>query len=145
MFIQLLNLILLDLNEKEEIFINELSMFIITLNCWNFIFINIGIGLFMSFFILPMEYLFLHLNLIKYNPIKIFILFFIIFSTLSKRQLLSPMISNYLLYSNNVYIIISISIFFLGLRLELFIIMIINNIKRKNSLNYNNEIKKKEI
>ena len=145
MFIQLLNLILLDLNEKEEIFINELSMFIITLNCWNFIFINIGIGLFMSFFILPMEYLFLHLNLIKYNPIKIFILFFIIFSTLSERQLLSPMISNYLLYSNNVYIIISISIFFLGLRLELFIIMIINNIKRKNSLNYNNEIKKKEI
>ena len=37
MIFQILTLILFKLNKKEENFINELLMFIITLNCWNFI------------------------------------------------------------------------------------------------------------
>ena len=93
----------------------------------------------MSFIILPMEYIFLHLKSIKYNFIKIFILFIIIFSTLNTKQLLFSMLFNYLIYSNNIYIIISISIFFLSLRMELFIIMIINNIKRGKSWDYGDE------
>ena len=142
MLIQIISLIFFHLNQKEEKFINELLMFIITLNCWNFVFINIGMGLFISFIILPMEYIFLHLKSMKYNIFKIIILFIIIFSTLNTTELLSPMLSNYLIYSNNIYIIINVSLFFLSLRLELFIIMIINNIKRGNPWNYdeiNNE------
>ena len=129
-------------------------MFIITLNCWNFIFINIGMGLFISFIILPMEYLFLHLKSRKYNFIKIIILFIIIISTLSTKQLLFSMLDNYLQYSNNIYIIISVSIFFVSLRMELFIFMIINNLIRgkvwyyevedKNEQNDNNQ-KNEEI
>ena len=130
MLIQMIFLILLKLNEDEEKFINELLMLILTLNCWNFIFINIGIGLFMSFIILPMEYIFEHLKSMKYNLIKIIFLFCIIISTLKTKQLLSSMIDNYLIYSNNIYIIISVSIFFVSLKMEVFIIMIINNIKR---------------
>ena len=132
MLIQIIGLILFNFNEEEENFINELLMFIITLNCWNFIFINIGIGLFMSFIILPMEYLFLHLKQKKYNIFKIVILFFIISSTLNTRQLITPMVHNYLKYNNNIYIIINVTIYILSLRMNLFILMIINNILRGN-------------
>ena len=135
--IQILGLILFNFNEEEENFINELLMFVITLNCWNFIFINIGIGLFMSFIILPMEYLFLHLKQKKYNILKIVTLFFIISSTLNTRKLITPMVHNYLKYNNNIYIIINITIFILSLRMNLFILMIINNIIRGHSWYYN--------
>ena len=134
--LQIISLILFNLNKEEEYFINELLMFIITLNCWNFIFINIGMGLFISFIILPMEYIFLHLKSIKYNVFKIIILFIIISSTLNTSQLLNSMLSNYLIYNNNIFIIINVSLFLLSLRLELFIMMIINNIKRGNIWNY---------
>ena len=134
--LQIISLILFNLNKEEEYFINELLMFIITLNCWNFIFINIGMGLFISFIILPMEYIFLHLKSIKYNVFKIIILFIFISSTLNTSQLLNSMLSNYLIYNNNIYIIINVSLFLLSLRLELFIMMIINNIKRGNIWNY---------
>ena len=137
MMIQMLGLIIFRLKEKEEIFINELLMFIIILNCWNFIFINIGIGLFLLITILPMEYLFLHLKQIKYNIIKIMILFILIFSILNERQLISSMVHNYLKYNNNIYVIISVTIFFLSLRLQLFILMIINNIFRGHKWDYN--------
>ena len=135
MIIQMINLILFNLTKEEEYFINELLMFIITLNCWNFIFINIGTGLFISFIILPIEYMFLHMKKIQYNIIKIFILFSIIFSTLNTKQLLSSMLYNYLIYNNNIYIIITASILFLSLRMELFIIMIFNNIRRRKIIN----------
>ena len=49
---------MLNLNRDEEKFINEILMFILSLNCWNFIFINIGIGLFISIIILQMENIF---------------------------------------------------------------------------------------
>ena len=135
MIIQMIYLILFNLTKEEEYFINELLMFIITLNCWNFIFINIGTGLFISFIILPLEYMFLHMKKIQYNIIKIFILFSIIFSTLNTKQLLSSMLYNYLIYNNNIYIIITASILFLSLRMELFIIMIFNNIRRRKIIN----------
>ena len=138
MVIQMIFLIFLQLNRNEEKFVNELLMFIITLNCWNIIFINIGIGLFLSFIYLPMEYIFIRLKSVKYNIIKIAILFIIIFSAINTTQLISSMLDNYLIYSNNVYIIISISLFFVSLRMELFIIMLINNIRRGNDWYYDN-------
>ena len=104
-----------------------------TLNCWNFISINIGIGLFISIIILPLEHLFIHLE--KMNMIKIMILFSLIFSTLKTRELISILVYNYVRYKNNIYIIISGSIFFISLRMELFIITIINNIKRNRKNN----------
>mgnify|MGYP003571342857 CR=1 FL=1 len=137
MLIQMLGLILFNFNEEEENFINHLLMFIITLNCWNFIFINIGIGLFMSFIILPMEYLFLHLKHRKFNIFKIVTLFFLISSTLNTRQLITSMVRNYLKYNNNIYIIINVTIFILSLRMNLLILMIINNILRGHSWSYN--------
>ncbi len=130
MLIQMLGLVIFKFNEEEEIFINELLMFINILNCWNFVFINIGIGLLFSISILPVEYLFLHLKQIKYNIIKIIILFILIFSILNSKQLISSMVHNYLKYNNSIYIIFSVTIFFLNLRMELFILMIINKFSR---------------
>ena len=139
MLFQMLGLILFKFNNEEEIFINELLMFIFTLNCWNFIFINIGIGLFISFIILPMEYLFSHLKKRKYNILKIVILFILISSTLNTRQLITSMVLNYLKYNNNIYIIINLTLIFLSLRMNLFILMIINNILRGYAWDYNYE------
>ena len=130
---QMTCLILFKLNEEEEKFINEILTLIMTLNCWNFISINIGIGLFISIIILPLEHLFIHLE--KMNMIKIMILFSLIFSTLKTRELISILVYNYVRYKNNIYIIISGSIFFISLRMELFIITIINNIKRNRKNN----------
>ena len=129
LIIQMICLILLHLNDAEKKFINELLILIMTLNCWNFISINIGVGLFMSIIILPLEYLFIHLQ--NMNIIKIAILFYLIFSILKTKELIFPLVYNYINYKNNIYIIISGIIFFLSLRMELFIITIINNILRK--------------
>ena len=129
LIIQMICLILLHLNDAEKKFINELLILIMTLNCWNFISINIGAGLFMSIIILPLEYLFIHLQ--NMNIIKISILFYLIFSILKTKELIFPLVYNYINYKNNIYIIISGIIFFLSLRMELFIITIINNILRK--------------
>ena len=130
LIMQMVSLILLNLNEAEEKFINEILTLIMTLNCWNFISINIGIGLFISIIILPLEYLFIHLKGI--NIVKIIILFYLIFSTLKTKELILPLVYNYIKYKNNIYIIISGSIFFISLRMELFIITIINNKKNKS-------------
>ena len=130
---QMTCLILFKLNEAEEKFINEILTLIMTLNCWNFISINIGTGLFISIIILPLEHLFIHLE--KMNIIKIMILFSLIFSTLKTRELISLLVYNYIHYKNNLYIIISGSIFFISLRMELFIITIINNTNRKRKNN----------
>ena len=91
----------------------------------------------MSFIILPMEYLFLHLKHRKYNIFKIITLFFLISSTLNTRQLITSMVRNYLTYNNNIYIIINVTIFILSLRMNLLILMIINNILRGHSWYYN--------
>ena len=136
---QMICLILFNLNEEEEKFINELLILIMILNCWNFISINIGAGLLISIIILPLEYLFIHLQ--RSNIIKIIILFILIFSTLTTEQLISPMVYNYVYFKNNIYIIISGSLFFISLRMELFITIIINNIIRKRR-NYKKKNKK---
>ena len=130
MLAQMATLISFNLNKNEEIFLNELLMFLMTLNCWNFIFLNIGIGLVTSIIILPMELLFIHLKSIKYNLYKITFLLLIIVLILKAKVLLSSMIKNYLVSSNNVYVIISVIIFFISLRMEFFLIIIYNNIKR---------------
>ena len=137
LIMQMICLILLNLNDAEKKFINELLILIMTLNCWNFISINIGVGLFMSIIILPLEYLFIHLQ--NNNIIKISILFYLIFSTLKIKELIFPLVFNYINYKNNTYIIISGSIFFLSLRMELFIITLINNIYRKRKNNKEKE------
>lgn len=145
LIMQMICLVLFKLNEAEEKFINEILTLIMTLNCWNYISINIGTGLFISIIILPLEYLFIHLE--KMNIIKIMILFTLIFSILKTRQLILPLVYNYIHYKNNIYIIISGSIFFISLRMELFIISIINNIIRKrnpNKIQNLNLVNKKE-
>ena len=124
LIIQMICLILLHLNDAEKKFINELLILIMTLNCWNFISINIGVGLLISIIILPLEYLFIHLQ--NMNIIKISILFYLIFSILKTKELIFPLVYNYINYKNNIYIIISGSIFFISLRMELFIITTIN-------------------
>ena len=133
LIMQMVCLISFKLNEAEEQFINEILTLIMTLNCWNFISINIGTGLFISIIILPLEYLFIRLQ--NMNIIKISILFTLIYSTLKTRQLIHPLVYNYVYYKNNIYIIITGSIFFISLRMELFIISIFNNIIRKLKMN----------
>ena len=130
----------MNLNINEEKLINGILMFIFTLNCWNFIFINVGIGLAMTIIIIPIENLFIHLTNIKYNIFKIILVFIIITFILSSKSLMNSMLENFVLFENNVYIIISITLFFLCLRIILFLFMIFNKIKRANNLNQKEEI-----
>ena len=133
---QLFILALLGLNKAEEKFINIILMYILVLNCWNFVFINPGIGLVMTVIIMPMEFIFLNLKLIKYCFIKIIILGIILYGIMNWNELINSMVSNYIRYNNNIYTIITFTMILLTLRLALCITMLMNKFKRGESWNF---------
>lgn len=134
--VQLLLLFFLGLNQFEEKFISTIFMYLLALNCWNFVFINVGIGLIMSLIILSMEFLFLNLKKTKKNIFKIVIVSLILYSILSSRKLIISMLDNYLNFNNQIYIIITITVAILTFRIAIFMITLINKIKRGESWNY---------
>ena len=130
---QIFVLTILRLSKSEEKFINIILMYLNILNCYNFIFINVGIGLTMTVVIMSMEFIFLNLTLIKYCFIKIGIIGLILFGVMNWQNLINSMVGNYIKFNNNVYIIITITVILLSLRLALFIIMIANKYYRGES------------
>ena len=99
---QLFILHILKLSKSEEKFIDIIIMYIIILNCWNFVFINIGIGMVMSAILLSYEFIFLHLKQVKNNPIKIGLIAFVLFVTLAWKEFIRSMMINYFNYKNNI-------------------------------------------
>ena len=141
---QIFILSLLKLSKSEEKFINIILMYLNILNCWNYIFINVGIGLTMTVIIMTMEFIFLNLTLVKHCFIKIIIIGLILFGVLNWKILIDTMVSNYIKFNNNIYIIITITMILLTLRLALFIVMITNKYFRKESWDYDEIIEIEE-
>ena len=142
---QIFILSILTLSKSEEKFINIILMYLQILNCWNFVFINVGIGLTMTVIIMSLEFIFLHLTLVKHCIIKIIIIGLILFGVMSWTELINTMVNNYINFNNNVYIIITISVILLTLRIALFIVMIMNKFIRHESWNIDEVIDIDEI
>ena len=136
---------LLSLSKSEEKFINIIIMYLQILNCWNFVFINVGIGLTMTVIIMSMEFIFLHLTLVKHCIIKIGLIGLLLFGIMCWKNLIYTMVNNYISFNNNVYIIITITIILLSLRVALFIIMMTNKFFRHESWNFDEVIDIDEI
>ena len=137
---QLLFLFALKLSKGEERFIDIIIMYLNVLNCWDFVFINVGIGVAMSAILMTMEFIFLHLKQIKKNLFKIGVIILILYYVLGWKELIISMVNNHIKYSNNVYTIITISVILLTLRLALFIIMLLNKYLRKEPWDYDETI-----
>jgi hypothetical protein len=137
---QLLFLFLLRLSKGEERFIDIIIMFLNVLNCWNFVFINVGIGVVMSAILMSMEFVFLHIKQVKKNLFKIGVISLILYYTLGWKELIISMVNNHIKYSNNVYTIITINVILLTLRLALFIIMLLNKFLNKEPWDYDEAI-----
>ena len=135
----------LSLSKSEEKFINIIIMYLQILNCWNFVFINIGIGLTMTVIIMSMEFIFLHLPLVKHCIIKIGLIGVLLYGIMSWKNLIYTMVNNYINFNNNVYIIVTITITLLSLRVALFIIMMMSKFFRHESWNFDEVVDIDEI
>ena len=142
---QIFVLTVLSLSRSEEKFINIILMYLQILNCWNFVFINVGIGLTMTVIFMSMEFIFLHLTLVKHCIIKIGIIGLVLFGLLSWKELINTMVNNYINFNNSVYIMVTIGVILLTLRIALFIVMMMNKFIRHESWNFDEVIDIEEI
>ena len=138
-------LYILNLSTAEERFIDIIIMYLFVLNSWNFVFVNIGVGMVMTVFFMPMEFIFLHLKQIKKNLFKIGLISFILYAILGWKDLILTMTNNYINYNNNIYTFITMSVILLTLRMALFIVMILNKFKRKEPWDYEEVIDIEEV
>lgn len=110
----------MNMNKYEEIFFDNIIRFIIALNCFNFFFINYGIGILMSVFLMPLEVI---LNFIDEKLNKIFLQFFcmmcIIYCILMDNLIIENMIENFINHFNNVYPIFSFILIYFIFRINL--------------------------
>ena len=142
---QLFILCILGLSRAEEKFIDIIIMYLIVLNCWNFVFINVGVGMVIAALMMSLEFIFLHLKGVKKNVFKIALIIIILFGVLSWKELIVTMANNYIIYQNNIYTIITMTMILLTLRLALFIVMLTNRYIRKEPWDYDEIIYKEEI
>lgn len=133
---QLFVLSFLRLTKAEEKFVNIIIMYLLVLNCWNFVFINVGIGVIMTALLMTMEFAFIYMKKSKHIFLKILFILCILYCTLGWKDLIITMMNNYINYNNNIYTIITITIILLTLRLSLFIVMIFNKSQRNESWDY---------
>ena len=131
--IELITLFLLNLTRHEERFLNNIFRFILTLNCYNFIFINEGIGLGFAVTVMPIEFILLTLNNRDRNFFKIFILAIFVSPFLTSKKLLHSMLENYIKFENNVYPLVVITTILIFYRIALIIVETVN--KQKRGLN----------
>ena len=142
---QFCTLFLLNLTKPEERFLDIIIMYLFVLNCWNFVFVNIGIGIVMSAIFMPMEFIFLHLKQVKKNLFKIGLISLILYCILGWKELIITMTSNYITFNNNIYTFITICVILLTLRMALFIVMILNKLKKKEPWDYEEVIDVEEV
>ena len=128
--IQFFSFLLIDLTRHEERFINNIFRFILILNCYQFISLNEGIGLYLTVTIMPLEFILLMIDNRNNNYIKIILLGIIIYPLLGAKNLINQMILNYIKFQNNIYPFINISLFLLTYRIALVLIETINKYKR---------------
>ena len=137
---QLFILSALALTKAEEKFIDIILMYLLVLNCWNFVFINVGVGIILTAFVMSMEFTFIYMKKSKMIFFKIFIILFILYCILGWKDLIITMMNNYINYNNNIYTIITITVILLTFRLSLFIVMIFNKTQRNEPFDYDDDI-----
>ena len=142
---QFCTLYILNLSTAEERFIDIIIMYLFVLNSWNFVFVNIGVGMVMAVFFMSMEFIFLHLKQVKKNLFKIGLISFILYAILGWKELILTMVNNYINYNNNIYTFITMDVILLTLRLALFIVMILNKFKRKQPWDYEEDFDIEEV
>ncbi len=127
---QFIGFLLINLTRHEERFINNIFRFILILNCYQFISLNEGIGLYLTVTIMPMEFILLMIDNRHNNYIKIILLGIIVYPLISTKILINQMILNYIKFQNSVYPFIIITLFLLTYRIALVLIETINKYKR---------------
>ena len=137
---QLFILSALGLTKEEEKFIDIILMYLLVLNCWNFVFINVGVGIILTAFVMSMEFAFIYMKKSKMIFLKLFLILFILYCILGWKDLIITMMNNYINYNNNIYTIITITVILLTFRLSLFIVMIFNKSQRNESFDYDDDI-----
>ena len=142
---QFCTLYILNLSTAEERFIDIIIMYLFVLNSWNFVFVNIGVGMVMAVFFMSMEFIFLHLKQVKKNLFKIGLISFILYAILGWKELILTMVNNYINYNNNIYTFITMDVILLTLRLALFIVTILNKFKRKQPWDYEEDFDIEEV
>ena len=128
--IQFISFLLINLTRHEERFINNIFRFILILNCYQFISLNEGIGLYLTVTIMPIEFILLMIDNRNNNFIKIILLGIIVYPLIRTKILIKQMILNYIKFQNSVYPFISITLFLLIYRISLVLIETINKYKR---------------
>lgn len=101
--------ILLNLTYEEMMFIDNILRFFLALNCFNFIFINIGIGMVLTFTMLSLEFAIIWLRSRSKQFASIFLIGFFIYLINFSTTLVFSMMINYFTYRNNVYVILTIT------------------------------------
>ena len=128
--IQFISFLLINLTRHEERFINNIFRFILILNCYQFISLNEGIGLYLTVTIMPLEFILLMIDNRNNNYIKIILLGIIVYPLIRTKILINQIILNYIKFQNSVYPFISITLFLLIYRIVLILIETINKYKR---------------
>lgn len=115
----------LKMNEQEIIFVDNLIRFFLALNCFNFIFVNIGIGIVLSVVILPTEALIISLRERGKQFVQIFIFGVGIYIIYSSNELINSMVENWIEFGSNVYPILSITFALFIFRFVVVILMVL--------------------
>ena len=130
-FIQFFSLLILNLNRNEERFLNNILMFIIALNCFNFIFVNIGIGIILTIILLPIEFVLISIETKKKVFIKFLLNSSFFYVVIIYNDLINSMIKNFIEFNCNVYVIVSITLFLVGFRIVLSVFEGVKMVLRK--------------
>ena len=128
-------LIVLKLNEHETVFMDNVLRFLLALNCFNFVFVNIGMGLTLTCVILPMEFLFVIMRQRGKTVSCLFMICGMVYRVLKNQQYLRETISNFKMFNCNVYVILCITVMLLCFRVCLFGYEIVMNKTRKGKEN----------
>jgi hypothetical protein len=130
-FIQFFSLLILNLNRNEERFLNNILMFIIALNCFNFIFVNIGIGIILTIILLPIEFVLISIETKKKVFIKFLLNSSFFYVIIIYNDLINSMVKNFIEFNCNVYVIVSITLFLVGFRIVLSVFEGVKMVLRK--------------
>jgi hypothetical protein len=113
-------LVMLKLNEHETVFVDNMLRFLLALNCFNFVFVNIGMVLTLTCVVLPLEFSFVIVKQRRKTISCVFMSCGMIYRVLKNQKYLHDVIANFKMFNCNVYVILCISIMLMCFRVCLF-------------------------
>jgi hypothetical protein len=122
----------MSLNRHEEVLVENILRLVMALNCFNYLFVNNGLGLLVTVIILPVELLLILLNDRNKYSLQIILITVITLCLLLNQNFIEVMVLNFVNHMNNVYPLICIILMFLISRINIVIIKQINIRQRIN-------------